>query len=53
MLMVNYSKNWQDESSQASHCKPNRRRLKLEDVMRYRRDSRKARKVGKRGRREN
>jgi len=50
--MINYSKNWQDKSSQALHHKPNRRRLRLEDVMKYRRDSRKARKLGKRGRRE-
>ena len=34
--MANYSKNQQDESSQGLYCKPNRRRLKLKDVIRYR-----------------
>jgi len=34
--MANYSKNQQDESSQELYCKLNKRRLKLEDVMKYR-----------------
>ena len=34
--MANYSKNQQDKSFQGLYYKPNRRRLRLEDVMRYR-----------------
>ena len=35
MLMANYSKNWQDEFSRGLYCKPNRRRLRLKNVIRY------------------
>jgi len=52
LLIANYSKNWKNESSQRWHCKCNRRRLELREVRRCRRDSRKARGVKKRGRRE-
>jgi len=50
--MANYSKNKKIVFLQELHCKGNRRKLELREVRRCRRDSKKAREVGKRGRRE-
>ena len=52
LLIANYSKNRKDRPLQELYHNCNERRLGLEEVRRYRRDSRKARKVGKRGRRK-
>jgi len=53
LLIANYNKNRKDESLQGLHCNGNTRKLELEEVRRYRKDSRKDREVEKRGRREN
>ena len=38
--MANYSKNQQDKSFRELYCKPNKRRLRLKDVMRQKKDQR-------------
>jgi len=49
--MANHSKTGKAKSTQRLHCEKNKRKLGFREVRRYKKDSRKAMEVKKRGRR--